>query len=119
MKPVLKLKKQVVTPVDKTLKVSIPQSVAAARRLANAKKQEEQHARNVDGVGKLQPLIDSYFSDKPVLRETVFIDGVECFRPLCVGTRQAAFVWFRAQPQTLDYANTLLHNLIELVLHPQ
>lgn len=118
MKSTLKLKKLVVVPVVKAPRKPVAQVEAAAKRLANQLMNEEQHARRLAQIAKVQPLVDSYFSDKAILRETVFVDGVECFRPLVVGVGKTVFAWLRAQPETLDCSNILLNDLIELVLKP-
>lgn len=118
MKQTLKLKKPVAIPVVKAPRKPVAQVEAAALRLANRLLNEEQHARRLAQIAKVQPFVDSYFSDKAILRETVFVDGVECFRPLVVGIGKTVFSWLRAQPETLGCSNILLNDLIELVLKP-
>lgn len=118
MKQTLKLKKSVVAPVVKAPRKPVAQVEAAAKRLANQLLNEEQHARRLAQIAKVQPLVDSYFSDKATFHETVFVDGVECFRPLFVAIRKTLFSWLRAQPETLGCSNILLTDLINLKLEP-
>ena len=99
-------------------KKPVAQVDAAAKRLANQLINEEQHARRLAQVAKVQPLVDSYFSDKVILRETVVVDGVECLRPLVVGIGKIVLAWLRTQPETLGCSNILLNDLIGLVLKP-
>ena len=89
-----------------------------ARRLANQRMNEEQHARRLVQVAKVQPLVDAYFSDKSILSETVLLDGVECFRPLAIGIHKTVLQWLRAQPETVGCPQTLLNDLLEAVLKP-
>ena len=77
-----------------------------ARRLANQRMNEEQHARRLVQVAKVQPLVDAYFSDKSILSETVLLDGVECFRPLAIGIHNTVLDWLRAQPETVGCSQT-------------
>ena len=87
---------------------------AAANRLLN----EEQHARRLAQWDQVKPLVDAYCSDQPLLRETVLVDGVECFRPLAVGVHKTILAWLREQPQTLGCSNILLTDLIKAALAP-
>ena len=65
---------------------------------------------------RAKPLVSAYFADKLVLRETVLIDGVECFRPLMIGTRKTVFALFKAHPDLQDCTNTVLNDLLSEVL---
>lgn len=87
---------------------------AAANRLLN----EEQHARRLAQWDQLKPLVDAYCSDQSLLRETVLVDGVKCFRPLAVGVHKTILAWLREQPQTLGCSNILLTDLIKAALAP-
>lgn len=53
-----------------------------------------------------------------MFRETVLVDGVECFRPLAIGVHKTILAWLRQQPETLGCSNTLLIDLIKAALGP-
>lgn len=117
MKQTLKLKKPTLCLVVKAPKKSAAQVEAVAKRLANRVLNEEQHARRLSQILKIQPVLDAYFA-KPVFQDTVVVDGVECFCPLFIGIRKTTFTWLRTQPETFDCSNILLTDLINLVLEP-
>lgn len=94
------------------------QAEIQARRLANKLIDEEQQARRIAQAAKVQPLVASYFSGKSMLTETVFLDGVECFRPLAIGIHKTVLAWLRSQPETVGCSKTLLKDLVEAVLEP-
>jgi hypothetical protein len=81
-------------------------------RLENIRINAEGYARRQAQIEKIKPLIDAYFAEKPVFREIVMVDGVECFRPLMIGARKVVFQFFKTQPEFQDYTNTVLNDLI-------
>lgn len=85
---------------------------AAANRLLGQELADRRRAYSE----KLKPLLEAYFSDKAILRETVLIDGVECLRPLAVGIHKTVFAWLREQPDAQGASNTLLMDLIKAFL---
>lgn len=94
------------------------QSPKEARAAANRLLGQELAARRRAYSEKLKPLLEAYFSDKAILRETVLVDGVECLRPLAVGIHKTIFAWLREQPEAQEASNTLLMDLIKAVLGP-
>lgn len=95
-----------------------PKEAKEAQAAANRLLQEELRVRRIALSEKVKPLVDAYFSDKTILRETVLVDGVECLRPLAVGVHKTIFSWLRAQPEAEGCSNTLLVHLIKPVLEP-
>ena len=92
------------------------QAAKEARAAANRLLGQELADRRRAYSEKLKPLLEAYFSDKAILRETVLIDGVECLRPLAVGIHKTIFAWLREQPDAQGASNTLLMDLIKAVL---
>ena len=87
---------------------------AAANRLLN----QEQHARRLAQWDQLKPLVDAYVADHPLFNQTVWVEGVECFKPLAIGIHQMILTWLREQPEALDCSNSLLTDLIKAALEP-
>ena len=87
------------------------QAAKEARAAANRLLGQELADRRRAYSDKLKPLLEAYFSDKAILRETVLIDGVECLRPLAVGIHKTVFAWLREQPDAQGASNTLLMDL--------
>lgn len=94
------------------------QAAKEARAAANRLLGQELADRRRAYSEKLKPLLEAYFSDKAILRETVLVDGVECLRPLAVGIHKTIFAWLREQPEAQEASNTLLMDLIKAVLGP-
>lgn len=136
MRPILTLKKKPapaplapVTPgVEPAVPVDLPQPAQAAKfakpspkeaqTAANRLLNEEQRARRLAHSEKVTPLVEAYCSDQALFRETVLVDGVECFRPLAIGVHKTILAWLRQQPETLGCSNTLLIDLIKAALGP-
>lgn len=92
------------------------QAAKEARAAANRLLGQELADRRRAYSDKLKPLLEAYFSDKAILRETVLIDGVECLTPLAVGIHKTVFAWLREQPDAQGASNTLLMDLIKAFL---
>ncbi len=89
-----------------------------ARAAANRLLGQELFARRRACTEKVKPLLEAYFADKAILRETILVDGVECLRPLAIGIHKTIFAWLREQPDAQGASNTLLMDLIKAVLGP-
>lgn len=85
-------------------------------RLENIRLNAEGYDRRKAQIERAKPLVNAYVADKTVLSETVLIDGVECFRPLMIGTRKTIFAFLKAHPALQDCTNTVLNDLISEVL---
>ena len=85
-------------------------------RLENIRLNAEAYERRKAQVERAKPLIGAYIADKLIFRETVLIDGVECFRPLMIGIRKIIFEFLRAHLDIQDCTNTVLNNLISEAL---
>lgn len=81
-------------------------------RLENIRINAEEVVRRKVQIEKAKPLMDAYFEKNPVFRESVLIDGVECLRPLMIGTRKSLFTLFKSNPELQDCTNTVLTDLI-------
>ena len=103
-------------PVKKSVKPPKPVPQKELKRLENIRLNAEETARRKMQIEKTKPLIDAYFADKNVFRDTVLIDGVECFRPLMIGARKTIYAFFKAHPDLQDCTNTVLNDLISEVL---
>lgn len=116
MKPTLKLKKPVVAPIVKAPKKLTPQAEKVKRHLENSQLNAEAFARRKAQMERVKPLVDAYFACTLIFHETVFVDGVECLRPLAVGVRKTIFAIFKTQPEFQDCTNTVINDLISDVL---
>lgn len=101
---------------EKPTKPAKPIPEKERMRLENIRLNAEACDRRKAQIERAKPLIDAYIADKLVLRETVLIDGVECFRPLMIGTRKTIFAFLKAHPDLQDCTNTVLNDLISEVL---
>lgn len=99
-------------------KAAAKQSPKEARAAANRLLAQERAASRRAGTERLKPLLDAYWADQAILHDTVLIDGVECLRPLAVGTHKTLLAWLRAQPQAEGCSNTLLYDLVKDLLEP-
>jgi hypothetical protein len=88
------------------------QARVAANRLVN----EELRARRRAGAERLQPLVDAYVADHPLFNQTVWVEGVECSKPLAIGIHKAILTWMRQQPEALGCSSSLLIDLIRSAL---
>lgn len=95
-----------------------PQEAKQARLAANRLVNEELRARRRAGAERLQPLVDAYVAGHPLFNQTVWVEGVECFKPLAIGIHQMILTWLREQPEALDCSNSLLTDLIKAALEP-
>ncbi len=93
-----------------------PQEAKQARLAANRLVNEELRAHRRAGAERLQPLVDAYMAGHPLFQQTVWVDGVECFKPLAIGIHKAILTWLREQPEALGCSNTLLTDLISSAL---
>jgi hypothetical protein len=120
MRPTLKLKKPVAAPVAapivKAPKKLTPQAEKAKRHLENSQLNAEAFARRKAQIEKVKPLVYAYFAENLIFHQTVFVDGVECLRPLAVGVRKIIFAFFKTQPEFQDCTNTVINDLISEVL---
>jgi hypothetical protein len=98
--------------------VQAAKEAKAARAEANRLLAQERAASRRAGTERLKPLLDAYWADQAILHDTVLIDGVECLRPLAVGTHKTLLAWLRAQPQADGCSNTLLYDLVKDLLEP-
>lgn len=89
-----------------------------ARAAANRLLAQERAASRRAGTERVKPLLDAYWADQAILHDTVLIDGVECLKPLAVGTHKTILAWLRAQPQAEGCSNTLLYDLVKDLLEP-
>jgi hypothetical protein len=103
-------------PAKKAVKPAKPILEKERIRLENIRLNAEGYERRRLQVEKAKPLFDAYFADKPALRETVLIDGVECLRPLMIATRKTIFTFFKAHPDLQDLTNTVIADLISEAL---
>ena len=103
-------------PVKKSVKPPKPVQQKELKRLENIRLNAEETARRKAQLEKAKPLVDAYFSDRTVFRDTVLIDGVECLRPLVIGARKTMFAFFKSHPDLQDCTNTVLNDLISEVL---
>ena len=94
------------------------QEAKQARLAANRLVNEELRARRRAGAERLQPLVDAYVAEHPLFHQTVWVEGVECLKPLAIGVHKAILTWLREQPEALDCSNTLLLDLIKAALEP-
>jgi hypothetical protein len=90
------------------------QAQVAANRLVN----EELRARRRAGAERIKPMVDAYVADHPMFNQTVWVEGVECLRPLAIGVHKTILAWLREQPEALGCSNTLLIDLIKAALEP-
>lgn len=126
MRPILTLKKKPspvppspLEPVSATQSAKpSSQEAKQARLAANRLVNEELRARRRAGAERLQPLVDAYVAGHPLFNQTVWVDGVECFKPLAIGIHQMILTWLREQPEALDCSNSLLTDLIKAALEP-
>lgn len=86
------------------------------RRLENIRLASEASARNREQFAKARPIIKTYLSSKLIFQETVFIDDVECFRPLMIGIHKQVFNLFRADPELADCTNTVISKIINVFI---
>lgn len=93
-----------------------PQEAKQARVAANRLVNEELRARRRAGAERLQPLVDAYVAEHPLFHQTVWVDGVECFKPLAIGIHKAILTWLRQQPEALGCSSSLLIDLIRSAL---
>ena len=75
-------------------------------------------AKKVVDIARVMPVLQAYLRSKPVLSETVRVDGVDYLRPLALEVRKTIMAWLRAQPEALDCSGTLLGDLIDLAMKP-
>lgn len=101
---------------EKPTKPAKPIPEKERMRLENIRLNAEASDRRKAQIERATPLVNAYFADKRVLKETVSIDGVECFHPLMIGTRKAILAFFKAHPDLQDCTNTVLTDLIAEVL---
>ena len=116
MRPTITLKKKT-APAPQVPVIAQPVA-KAARAEANRLLGQELSARRRAGTERVKPLLDAYWADQAILHDTVLIDGVECLRPLAVGTHKTLLAWLRAQPQAEGCSNTLLYDLVKDLLEP-
>lgn len=95
-----------------------PQEAKQARLAANRLVNEELRSRRRAGAERLQPLVDAYVAEHPLFHQTVWVEGVECLKPLAIGVHKAILTWLREQPEALDCSKTLLLDLIKAALEP-
>lgn len=129
MRPILTLKKRSAAPnqpqswpranqpVAKSAK-DAAQATKDARAEANRQLARVMYQHRAAGAARLQPLLDAYLADFPLLRDTVVVDGAECFRPLAIGVHKTLIAWLRALPEAEGCSNTLLADLIKAALQP-
>ena len=106
-----------VTP-KKTKEKPTPQAEKALKKQENIQLSAEFVARKREQVEALKPIVKAYFAAKPIMSETVEIDGVTCLKPLAVGTGKTVFATLKACPEFVDCTNTTLNQLIIGVLQP-
>ena len=94
------------------------QEAKEARTAANRLLNQEQHARRLAQWDQFKPLVEAYVADHPMFNQTVWVEGVECFRPLAIGVHKTILAWLREQPEALGCSNTLLIDLIKTTLEP-
>ncbi len=100
---------------DQPAKLS-PQEAKQARLAANRLVNEELRARRRAGAERLQPLVAAYVADHPLFNQTVWVEGVECSKPLAIGIHKAILTWLRQQPEALGCSSSLLIDLIRSAL---
>lgn len=100
---------------DQPVKLS-PQEAKQARLAANRLVNEELRARRRAGAERLQPLVDAYVASHPMFNQTVWVEGVECLKPLAIGIHKAILTWLRQQPEALGCSSSLLIDLIRSAL---
>jgi len=103
---------------EKPKKKPTQQAVKALKKQENILQAAEFAARKKQEIETLQPLVAAYFVAKPIMAETVEIDGVTCLKPLAVGTGKAIFATLKVRPEFADCTNSTLNQLIAGVLHP-
>ncbi len=108
----------IIAPVKKAPKQSKSAAEKERRRLENMELSSLAAAKRRADIARVDPVLTAYFNSKPMLSVTLWVDGVECFRPLAVGTRHAVIAWLRTQPETVDCSATVLNDLIALTLKP-
>jgi len=105
-------KKPMPAPAKKAVKPPKPLPEKERLRLENIRLNAEGYAKRQAQIQRIKPLIDAFFLEKPIFREVVVIDGVDCFRPLMIGARKVVIQFFKTQPEFQDYTNTVLNDLI-------
>lgn len=122
-----------VPPVEVAVAVTAEPPAMPAAQTAKAAKQPKPTAKQIQAAANeelnrerraqrqrlsqtLPPVIQTFLAQQPVLRDTVVVDGVTCFKPLALRIHKQLLPLLRACPQTEGCSNLLLAQLFKAAM---
>lgn len=87
------------------------------RAAANEQLNQEWRARRQLLAQTLPPVIQAFLAEQPVLRDTVVVDGVTCFKPLALRIHKQLLPLLRACPETEGCSVQLLTELFKAAMN--
>lgn len=87
------------------------------RAAANRQLDEEWRAQRQRLSQTLPPVIQAFLAQQPVLRDTVVVDGVTCFKPLALRIHKQLLPLLRACPETEGCSVQLLTELFKAAMN--
>ena len=122
-----------VPPVEVAVAVTAEPPALPAAQTAKAAKQPKPTAKQIQAAANeelnrerraqrqrlshtLPPVIQTFLAQQPVLRDTVVVDGVTCFKPLALRIHKQLLPLLRACPQTEGCSNLLLAQLFKAAM---
>ncbi len=87
------------------------------RAAANRQLDEEWRAQRQRLSQTLPPVIQAFLAQQPVLRDTVVVDGMTCFKPLALRIHKQLLPLLRACPETEGCSVQLLTELFKAAMN--